>query len=250
MEIQKTDGIILSSYLFGEADNYSRVYTREFGKRDFIFKGIKKSKKRSKLITELGTIANLIYYYNEKKNSYVVNEFTIHKHYLKIRNNLKKILHLSFILETVQNTCGYDDPNISLFNLLYRGIATLSSTEYIEHLTVFFTIHLLKIEGIIPDFSRCKNCNKSDYIEFIIDTSDFLPICSKCCSYNSMIPLNRKMKEFIDIALYKKFLNFNHSKFNKKDLLNLLFYLSLFLENYFQIKIKSKALLFSPIMNY
>ena len=45
MEIQKCSGIVLSSTASGEADRIARIFTREYGKRNFIFKGLRKDRK-------------------------------------------------------------------------------------------------------------------------------------------------------------------------------------------------------------
>jgi recombinational DNA repair protein (RecF pathway) len=47
MEIVKSNGVVLSGAHSGESDSTARVFTGEHGKRNFIFKGLKKSRKRS-----------------------------------------------------------------------------------------------------------------------------------------------------------------------------------------------------------
>ena len=154
MEIQKSTGIVLSSKTFGESDYLVKIYTREYGKRNFVFKGLKKSKKRSPLITEPGTIAKLVYYFHEDKALHTVNEFEVSGHSNQVRDDLKKILLLYFLVETTEKTCGFNDCNQSIFNLLVAGLDTLNDTPHIEHLSVFYLIHLLKLNGILPNFSR------------------------------------------------------------------------------------------------
>ncbi len=246
MEIQKTTGVVLSSRHTGEADYLIRIFTKEYGKRDFIFKGLKKSKKRSLIISEPGTIAKLIYYFHEEKSLHTVNEFQIHKHYIDIRDNLQKIYLLYFILETVEKTSGYNDPSRLIFDLLVAGIETLSQTEHIAHLSVFFIIHLLRLHGILADFRRCKICKRNDFQEFIIDNSDFQPIC-KNCSQNNTSFFTSRAREYVLHSLTVKFTSIDLSIYPGEDILNLLFHLSLFIQNYFHIAIKSKTLLISEL---
>ncbi len=61
MEIRKAAGLVLHSRQSGEADIVARVLTAEFGKTNFIFKGLKKSKKRSLAAGEPGTLLDLMY---------------------------------------------------------------------------------------------------------------------------------------------------------------------------------------------
>ena len=130
MEIQKSTGIILSSRLFREADILSNILTKEYGKRKFIFKGLNKSKKRAQSAKEPGTILRIVYYFNESRDSYIVNEFDVKKYYFNIRENLEKIYNQYFILEVVEKTTGYNDTMQNVFNLLIAGIDTLSKTDY------------------------------------------------------------------------------------------------------------------------
>jgi DNA repair protein RecO len=110
MEIQKSTGVVLSTGLMGEADRSSRIFTKEYGKRGFIFKGLKKSRTRPQTVTEPGTIVNVVYYYSEKRDLYIVNEFSIFKHYSEIRKDLAKIYTLFFILEITEKTTALSDP--------------------------------------------------------------------------------------------------------------------------------------------
>ena len=249
MEIQKTSCVVLSSRLTGEADYFIRVYTKKYGKRDFIFKGLRKSKRRPLIISEPGTIANLIYYFHEEKTSYIVNEYQIYKHYTSIRNSLKKILLLCFLLETAEKTTGFNDKNRSIFDLLVAGIDTLSKTENIEHLSVFFTLHLLKLHGILPDLKRCKICNRDDCSEYKIDNIDFHSVCEKCSKkiQNNTNFFSNRTREYIIQSLATKFFFIDHSSFPAEDALNFLNFISLFIENYFHIEIRSKTLLISEI---
>ena len=137
MEILKTDGIVLNSKVIGDADIFCKILTKDFGKKKFIFKGLKKSRKREKAATEPGTHISLIYYYRENKEINIVNEFNIQNQYSEIRDDLQKIFHLYYLLEIVEKTTGFEDVNKTFFELLKAGIDTLSKTEYNINLTIF-----------------------------------------------------------------------------------------------------------------
>ncbi len=248
MEIQKTTGIALSSRTIGEADYLVRFYTRDHGKRDFIFKGLKKSKRRSQSIAEPGTAADLIYYYHNDKNYHTVNEYNIHKHYLDVRKDLSKIFILYFLLEAVDKTCGLNDPNRPVFDLLAAGIETLRETEYTGHLPVFFLLHLLRLLGVLPEFRQCKVCGCAEPQEFIIDSVDFQPLCRKCGGNGRRGYIFRdRARAFVEKSLKMKFSAIDMRIFPREDALHLLFHLSLFTQNYFHVELKSKEMLISEL---
>ena len=248
MEIQKTTGIVLYSKTIGEADYLVRFYTKEHGKRDFIFKGLKKSKRRSQSISEPGTAAELVYYFHDDKNYHTVNEYHIHKHYLNIRKDLSRIFLLYFFLEAVDKTCGANDPNRQIFDLLAAGIETLIETKYAAHLSVFFVLHLLRLLGVLPDFRQCKICGSDKLPEFKIDNIDFRPICRKCgTSQNSGYIFKNRIQIFIDKSLTGKFSAIDMQYFPPEEVIHLFFQLCLFTQNYFHIELKSKEMLITEI---
>jgi DNA repair protein RecO (recombination protein O) len=249
MEIQKASGIVLSSRQFGESDFLCTIYTKEFGKRDFIFKGLQKSKKRPQIVSEPGTVGDIVYYFHDDKTSYIVNEYNIIKHNISIRNDLKKIYLLYFVLALIEKTTGYNDKNKSLFDLITAGIDNIPDAEFHEHFSVFFILHLLRLHGILPDFQRCKICNKSDSSGFYIDTLDFHPVCGNCVSSikNKILPVNKLTREFIAQSMKNKFSLIDHSGFPSKNILDLLFSITLFIESYYHVEIKPKSLLISEL---
>ena len=229
MEIQKATGVVLSSMQLAEADKLARVYTKEFGKRSFLFKGIRKSRKRPQIVTEPGTIVNLLYYFHSKRDLYIVTEVNEYKSYSAIRDDLERILHLYFILEITDKSSGYNDTNRTLFTMLAAGINTLSSTDHVNAMSLFFLIHLLMIHGIFHDFNRCKFCENSAFNEFRIDISDFRPVCSKCsglaAANGTSFLFNKRHRDIISQYMNKKFTSVTHSGYTDEDLLNILFYL-------------------------
>ncbi len=249
MEIQKATGIVLSSRQFGESDYLCTVYTKEFGKRDFVFKGLQKSRRRPQIISEPGTIADVVYYFHDDKMSYIVNEYNIIKHNIGIRNDLRKIYLLYFVLALIEKTTGYNDRNKSLFELIAAGIDNIPGTEFYEHFSVFFSLHLLKLHGILPDFQKCKICSKIDYNGFHLDTLDFHPVCGKCVGTikSKTVLFSKITREFIFQSMKNKFTSIDHSFFPSQNILDLLFSITLFIESYYHVEIKPKSLLMSEL---
>lgn len=247
MEIQKTIGVVLSSRPMGDSDKAVVIFTKKYGKRTFIVKGIRKSKTRSQLISEAGTIVSLIYYYRENKGSCIVNEFTIKKHYSDIRKDYDRILHLYFLLEITEKTTGFADINIDIFKLLISGIEAISKTDFIKHLSFFYLIQLARIHGIFENFDLCKKCGEKQYRQFIIDINDFQPVCINCSDPLPNIAKSRYFdnihRMFIFDVIRKKFTQIKHLEYSDENVLNLLFYLTMFFEHYFGITIKSKRLI-------
>jgi DNA repair protein RecO len=248
MEIQKCSGIVLGSRPAGEADRTVRVYTREYGKRTFVFKGIRKSRKRSIAATEPGTVLDLVYYFHDGRDSSIVNEFTITRQHRGQGGDLRRILYLFLILEVVDRTTGQNDPNRAVYELLAAALAALDDTPGPGHLAAFFILHLIRIDGILPDFSACRACGRRDFTDFVLDYSDLSPLCGACAGSRGMgRTLPRGAMDFIRASMRTRFPKMELGTFGEGMVLDVLFSLCLFIEGYFHVLIKSKEMVFSGI---
>lgn len=248
MEIQKCAAIVLSSRASGEADRTVRAYTREFGKRSFVFKGLRKSRKRSVAAAEPGTVLDLVYYFHDGRDSHIVSEFSIGKQHREQSGNLSKLLYLFLVLETVDRTTGQNDPNRTVYELLAAALDALADTERPAHLAAFFILHLLRIDGILPNFSSCRGCGRADFSAFALDLADLSPHCADCARGRGMRRhLPRAAMEFIRTSLCTRFSNMELAAWDDGTVLDVLFSLCLFIEGYFHIMLKSKEMIFSGV---
>jgi DNA repair protein RecO len=255
MEILKTTGIALSSHASGEADLLCNYYTREFGKRRFIFKGLKKSRRRHRSAVEPGAIARLVYYYRRDREVHVVNEFSVERFYPSLTEDLSRIMHLCFMLESVEKTSGFDMPDESTYILLRAGIEELARTVHAPCLTAFFILRLLQNIGIIAAPDTCRICGSARFSAFKMDMADFAPVCAACCALNS--PNERTVgclmrgnaRGFMAECLEKKFSSIDPARYRSEDILDILFSASLFIEAYFHTELKSKQFILSERFN-
>ncbi|MCU0845342.1 MAG: DNA repair protein RecO [Spirochaetes bacterium] len=249
MEIRKATGLVLHSRQSGEADVLARILTGEFGKTNFVFKGLKKSKNRPLSAGEPGTVLHLMYYQHDNRDFQVVNEFRIVRHRLDLRDDLGRILHLYFMLEVVDRTTGHGDPQNRVYSLATAAIDALAESVHHFHLSAFFLIHLLRFHGVLPDLERCRMCGRTDFRSFTLDTPDFMPVCERCLASRpgGRATLDLTAREFVSAALGVRFPSLDCERFDAGAIFSLLFHLTLFVESYFHCEIKSKGMLFSGL---
>lgn len=206
MAIKKSDSIILSVSHSGEGDIIAKALTSDSGKKIFIFKGLKKSRKRPQI--EPGLRLEIIYYHDPKKNSHTVKEFSINSKIDNIRKNLDTIYHMMYMLESAEKTVPFDEKVSGLFQLLYSGIDALGSGNDPELVSAFYTVRLLKILGILYDFNSCTICGKK-LETFSINAVSSGPKCIECsaagektfCSIEREFILHSSSRKFRDINL-------------------------------------------------
>lgn len=247
MEIQKTSGIVLTTKTLGEADVICSILTKDHGKKQFIFKGLKKSKKRPLSAKEPGTNLSLVYYYNPEKNRCIISECSIIEAFSTIHRDLEKIYHLSFILETVERTSADGIGDIKIYHLLEGAIRTLTTTANNMHLSAFFLLHLLKLQGLFPVYGICASCSGEITGGLFLSIIDMRQLCRKCAHDYGIIGTNHgqgaffgeSISTFIFQAMQSKFLNMDYSHYGEGELKSLITTIGRFIEQYYHVKINS-----------
>lgn len=238
MEIRKTSGIILSARPLGEADVMCVILTRDFGKGRYVFKGLRKSRRRSHSAAEPGTFTSLQYYFRGPDNASIVNDFTVENYHPLIRKDLNRIYHLYLLLESLDKTTGLHDAEAVYYALLSSAIKSLAGTDYPAHLTAVFLLHLLKSHGILTLTQQCSTCGSDTFSSFYLNPSDLSVRCNRCSSRSSM--LSAGIMNFLNDALTKKFNAIECERYPEGQILDLIFYLVMFIESYFHVNLKSK----------
>ncbi|OHD70170.1 MAG: DNA repair protein RecO [Spirochaetes bacterium RBG_16_49_21] len=249
MEILKTTGVALSAHPSGEADVVCNYYTKDHGKKKFIFKGLRKSKKRSRSAVEPGAVTDIVYYSRDDRDCCIANEFHVRKFPASITGNLRKILHLYFMLEAADKTCGYNIADEGIYKLIITGMDALSKTDFPVHCSAFFMFHLMKNHGILSDLRSCKLCGKNEFLRFALDITDLRPVCGECLLLAPSLPqlknslLTKSTGEFIQSCLIRKFSSIDHGKYPEGDIQDLMLTVARFVENYYHTELKSKSLI-------
>jgi len=241
MKYNQTQGIVLHTNQIGEADSMSTILTKTSGKQKFLFKGLRKSRKRSQTSTEPGSIININYYEKDNRDYIIAREFTLEKYYPSLRSSLEHIYSMFYILELTEKTTGYNHKEVNLYNIVFRALDTLSSSSHPLLLLLQFQIHLMRFQGILPDLNTCSTCGeKTSGFHATIELSIY---CSNCKKDDSFF-FSTHHHNLIVVAMKTVHSEINEELFDQNDLILINFRLSLILEHYHSIHLKSKEILF------
>ncbi len=230
------------------------VLTRDYGKRGFILKGLRKSRKRPQSVKEPGTVISLVYYFHPDRNLHIINECGIVESRREFHEDLGKIYTLSFILETVDKTTGEGTGETGIYPLLSGAIDTLAGLEEHVFLTAFFLIRLLKIYGLLPPFGVCAECGQRNPEKFHLMGADLKQLCERCAppSWNGSLTrtagpgyFSRLTERFIMHAQSYRFSKMPPEGYSAVEAKKLVLVLVGFLEGYFHIRINSKKFILS-----
>ncbi len=159
LSLLKKRGIILQSNTYSEADALITLLSDDGFKEKFLIKGIKKSKKRPIVASEIGTLIHIDYYFHQNNSLfYLVKEISLEKRYDVIKNNYLSTLILCLFLELIEKTLpeGYADPKH--FKLLFGALEALEKYGSNILILPFFKFKLLLSLGVVPREYNCQKC--------------------------------------------------------------------------------------------
>lgn len=244
MPLLKTDGIVLTRRISGDSDIICSIYTREYGKLQFIFKGLKKTKKRSTSATEPGCILSMSFYSREHSRLNTVSSFEIVNILPGLRKDTLRIFSLYYIMELIDKTSANNDPSEETFKLATSGIKFLEKTELIMYFDLFFTVRYMSILGILPDTGSCVHCGSKNASSYEVENMTLRFRCVNCSSYQQT-DIGRDAAQYIVRSSTEKFSSIDHSQVPFNDILTLFVKATGFIENYFGFSFKTVNILIS-----
>jgi DNA repair protein RecO len=241
MKYNQTPGIVLHTNKIGEADCISTILTKKSGKQKFLFKGLRKSKKRSQTSAEPGSIININYFEKNNKDYIIAREFSLEKYYPALRSSLQHLYSMFYILELTEKTTGFNNTEVNLYNIVFRALDTLASTSHPLLLLLQFQLHLMRFQGILPDLNICSSC-KTDLSGFYVSV-ELTVSCPKCTKDESFY-FTPHLHNIIGIAMKTPHPDIDITAISQDDLITINFHLALIIEHYHEIILKSKDILF------
>lgn len=216
----KAEGIIINKRDVGDFDRIITMFTSSFGKIDVLIKGIRKSRKRDKIGSDILSFSRVVVY--KKENSYVGSTIESIKSYENIRQDMQKIGIVLYMFHVLNNVLTENERKSILYDL------TLKSLDYIEkekksmNYTILLVYYLHKIvieEGLKFQIQNGKNFSIKNSVisEKLYDDSlklsdEEFEIIEKIYSNNvrEVLKQNIDMKALYSVlGIYEKYLNYH-----------------------------------------
>ena len=192
--LYKTEGIVLKSVEYGDADKIVTIYTKNYGKIQAIAKGVRKTKSKFGSSLEILTCAIFLIY--KGKNIDIISQTEILESFFTTSKEIVKFAFASNCIEVVNKISEEGEVNLCLFFLLKEVLHHLKEAKDPKLLTLSFKWQILAILGYKPSFDRCCMCNNKieDQKEMFFNIDEGGVICNKCLSKNK--------RGHIQISLY------------------------------------------------
>ncbi|MBU1290699.1 MAG: DNA repair protein RecO [bacterium] len=178
--LYKTEGIVLKSMEYEEADKIVTIYTKNYGKITAIAKGVRKTK--SKFGSSLELLTHSVFLFYKGRNIDIVSQAEILESFFSASKEVIKFACAANCVEVVNKLTEEREINIGLFNLLKEVLHYLRETNDPKLLTLSFKWQTMSILGYRPSLNHCCRCNKGveDQKEMYFNIKEGGLLCNNC----------------------------------------------------------------------
>ncbi|MEA1940491.1 MAG: DNA repair protein RecO [Candidatus Caldatribacteriota bacterium] len=178
--LYKTEGIVIKSTEYRDADKILSIYTKNYGKITAIAKGVRKTK--SKFGSSLELLTHSIFLIYKGRNIDIINQTEILESFFPISKQFIKFAFAINCAEVINKLCEDRETNRDLFFLLKETLHLLKTAKEPKLLSLSFKWKVLNIIGYRPSLDRCSGCNKKmeDMGGIFFRIDEGVIACSEC----------------------------------------------------------------------
>jgi DNA repair protein RecO (recombination protein O) len=161
----KTEGIVLRSLRYGEADRILHLYTPDRGRVSAIAKGVRRAKSRFGGRLEPFFRLNLVLYEGRSDLLTVTSAETLAGH-PRLREDAAALDGAARACEAVARVFDDGDPHRGVYHLLANELALLDGApdKAGRANALAFRLKLLLAAGFAPHLSSCASCGEPDHL--------------------------------------------------------------------------------------
>ena len=156
--LYKTEGIILKSSEYQDADKIVTIFSKHYGKIRAIAKGVRKTKSKFGSSIEILTCVNFLMY--KGRNLDIINQTEIIDSFFRTSKELKKYALAINGAEVINKLTAEREANINLYLLFKELLFYLKTAKDPMLLALSFKWKVLHNIGYKPLLYRCHLCNR------------------------------------------------------------------------------------------
>ncbi len=160
MPLEQSEAIVLRSFNVAEQDKIVVFFSHDKGIIRGIAKGARKFGNRFGSSLEPLSLVKCFYYEKERKDLVTINHCDLLESFFEVQHEPNKAFTLSYFSELIEEFSPSRAKEDSLYRLLLSVLRSLKAGGDLNLLTRYFEAWFLKINGVLPDFKKCKKCRK------------------------------------------------------------------------------------------
>lgn len=175
--LQRTEGIVLKTNLFAEADLIVTYITKDCGIVKTFAKSPRKMKSKFGSSLEPLTYSKISFWGKEDSSLPRLIQSDIVYPFHSLRSSLSCFLKVSEIFEVTLNFVPERDTSNRAYSLLINTLRGMESDCQTKLLMLFYKIKLLEIVGYLPSLNGCGRCGQKGNVFYL---SHGTVLCGKC----------------------------------------------------------------------
>ena len=243
MQLQ-TEGIVLRSTNYSEADVILNIYTLKYGKIGAYAKYARRLK--SPLMSFAQPFAYGNVFISTSDGRYKLTKAELIDNNYKITSDYERINLGYYYLQFVEKAGFESEANIKLFTLLKNALKELQSNDNYLLQKVVYDMKIVESFGYKPNMVSCINCGGQENLGNGVDFAEGGRICSNCFgqSQRENIRMDSTSFRFIKYAQEHTYNTILQAQVNKKILLEINTFMDKFIDYHFDgINLTTRKLL-------
>src|SRR5215510_1765279 len=184
MAVIETEALVLRTYNLAEADKIVVCLTQDAGVVRAVAKGCRKLKSRFGAALEPFTLLNITCYQKEHQELISLRQADILKSSFDLLGDADILTGLAYMGDLVIDFSAPYQPNEKLFRMVKACVEAVDTeSSDLQSALRYFEVWLLKLEGFLPDVTRCGECHRQfEASENVFVSSEMVLRCNKCNS--------------------------------------------------------------------
>lgn len=171
----RSDGVILSSRNFGEADKILRIFTKDHGKISVLAKGVRRPKSKKGGHVEIGNWCKI--FVANGKSLDLLTEVELKKAFGHENLTYEKNAKIFHILELVDMLSQEHQKNFTVYKLLVQYLDKINKVNNFNLISSIFKVKLLSNLGFFS--AKTLNAKNAKKVITILEDDDFEKIEAK-----------------------------------------------------------------------
>ena len=160
MALGKSAEIVVGSFPLGESDQVVTFFAREYGKVRGVARASRRMRSRFGGSLQLFTLGQLVFFDTGRSDLVRIDHFDVVEPFARIREDLDRLGHASWIVECVARLTADRDPNAALYGLLARSLRAVAGAVPPMRVAVCFGARCLDALGHRPRLDQCVACGR------------------------------------------------------------------------------------------
>jgi len=202
----RTQGIILSSYKRGEADEIFIIYTKDFGKISITGKSIRKNGSKLRMNMSLFSFVEVGFIQGKSYNT--LTDVVVVSDFKKAKKSLGKLSLFYRISEIFLSLIHDEEEDENIFLFLVASFQKINNTSLTSNdlriFFCFFSFNLLYFLGYKLYIRECVLCKESVNSDGYFNPKEGGIICNNCFAKDFY---NKNCIYIEDVNILRKFLN-------------------------------------------